>query len=831
MPTYGDTMGSGGAGTYPDPITLAGTNVQALSSPMTALAARVHMLSNNNQVNLGELYYYDRYNSTWYPFPSQFQPVMSLNQHPILQRQVQQTPVLSFSIIDPFGDLTPENLNSAWNYDHGGNYSPLMDEARPILWRFGSLCAYNLASGIAPTSTLAPAAGTLAALTDGVMGNIASASTSYTSFSPTSTAPFDIIVNVGSLTNISHAVIRFASKIGTCSLPASVTFAASADNVTYVAFPARPIGAMGGDWDEDVAGRTLEIARADFGANAQYVKITVTPTGAQTIMIDELAVYGGAGGLYLGKNMFYGFLGDSIQFTSTGICSVQATGVEKKLQDNNENRFTLAYYNQDIGDIAWQLLTTAKYWPGGVTYSKYLSAFPPSTVGWGNLSQLTGLMMPVWQSQNNNMWGYLQELFHEVGWLVYGDGNGFIQALEPPYRQVLPTRVCIAALDGNDDVRACVRDRSGKDLRNVVDMQASSTLGAGVRTVLQNPASVGRYDKRRMNVTDPVATQRDFQAKIANKILRDYAWRLQLLNNQINVDFDTNLRDVFGFRAPAIPNLYAAASTITNQKRLKENWALDSVAIHFMRQGMPGDCTWIPYVAAGPDPPSITTLIAGTGALNTTATVSFTAPTDPHVKFVTAYVSSTSDTSGFTVYAGPTSTAGVTSLTITGLTVGTQYWVDLTFTDDRNQESNPSTVLSFVAGTSNASVSDWAVTDLAGAVNQVLGPDGQGHYSYEIALSWTAPPAGYKRMEMYYNIGTLPANQTSTNSYGGWTYQDEFHGSYVFAGTALGWNARIDSPVALASGSKIWFRMLTTTRNSSDGGGWYWSNETFITIP
>jgi len=386
-------------------------------------------------------------------------------------------------------------------------------------------------------------------------------------------------------------------------------------------------------------------------------------------------------------------------------------------------------------------------------------------------------------------------------------------------------------MDGNDDVRACVRDRSGKDLRNVVDMQASSTLGAGVRTVLQNPASVGRYDKRRMNVTDPVATQRDIQAKIANKILRDYAWRLQLLNNQINVDFDTNLRDVFGFRAPAIPNLYAAASTITGQKRLKENWALDSVAIHFMRQGMPGDCTWIPYVAAGPDPPSITTLIAGTGALNTTATVSFTAPTDPHVKFVTAYVSSASDTSGFTVNAGPTSTAGITSLLVTGLTVGTQYWVYLTFTDDRNQESNPSTVLSFVAGTSNASVSDWAVTDLAGAVNQVLGPDGQGHYSYEIALSWTAPPAGYKRMEMYYSIGTLPANQTSTNSYGGWTYQDEFHGAFVFAGTSLGWNARIDTTVALASGSKIWFRMLTTTRNSSDGGGWYWSNETFITIP
>jgi hypothetical protein len=817
---WGDGGSGGGIGTYLDPFTLAGSGILGLTSPMRALAARVHRQAVQKR-NSVELWYLDRSNGLWYAFP--VAPILAPQAHPVIKRTYREPATLECHLADNGGLLTPENLNSAYNYNQAAAYDPLMDEARKILLRAGTWSYRNIAYGIAPTATLAPSSGTLSALTDGVLGNLVGSGSNYVQFNPASATAFDIVIDLGSLQPLAHCVIRFGTRSGYGTLPASVTFGVSADAVTWSEWEPRPVGGIGGDWDDDYNGRTIDVARCDLEISGRYVRFRILPTGAQTLLIDEMAVYGGTVGGVLGKNLFTGYLGDQIDFTPEGLCQFTATDVMKKLADNNEIRLTNRYQNADVGDIAWAILTQTTYWRGvGAAYD---SPFASGQVGWNTGMQLTGLMMPVWQGQGNSIQGYLYDLFHLVGWIAYGDGNGTIQAFEPTYKQRLPDRVCIAAPDGNRDVRDCVRHRSGKDLRNTVEVISSQANSGGARTVVSDPNSVARYGRRRVIITDPVANGKALREKIGQYILRDYGYRLQTMQNEIAPDFDTELGAVFGFRAPSRPALFAKASAVVGSKRLRELWSLRGLEEHITFGEWKGNADWVPYVPGGPDPPSNMTLASAAGSGQ--VIVTWDALAAPHLAYVRGYLSTTSESAGFTQQFQVASTA-VTS-TIAGLPNGTQVWVYLTAVDDQGLESVPGSIVSILVGGGSASSSGWAISDLAAAFNPPpSGPDGGGNFSYEFALTWTAPANGCKRWEVYYAIGALPANPDDIRQ---WKYQDEFHGDWHAPGTPLSWYPRLSNHGALASGSKVYFRMLTSDRNTSDGGVWPLSNTCFVTMP
>lgn len=822
---WGDNGVSGGAGTYAEPYILVGSGILPLSSPMRALAARAHRRA-YIQRNDVELWYMDRSNGNWYLFPSQ--PIMTMGKEIVLTRTYRQPFTLACNLLDQGGLLTPENANSPYNYNQASQYDQLVDEARKIVLRGGCWCYFNSASGIAPTSTLAPSFNSLSALTDGILGDISGTSTQFVTFTPTSAATFDLVIDLGSVQQVHHVVIRFGSRIGICTLPAAVTFSTSADNITWTDQPARPVGGAGGagvptgDWDDDYDGRNIDVIRTDIEEPARYVRFRILPTGAQTIMTDELAVYAGGAGGMLGRNMFTGYLGDQIQFTPEGMCQFTATDVLKKLSDNNEVRLTDVYQNQDIGDIAWTMLTQATDWPG--TGTAYDAPFATDEVGWASGSAITGLLMPIWQSNGNNMLGYQQDLWNEVGWWFYADGNGVLQVLEPPFKQRLPDRVCIADIDGCRDVRDCVRDRTGKDLRNVVDVSCSDTIGGGASSIVTDPNSVAKYGHRRVIISDPVAQTKDLRIAIGQSILRDYNYRLQTLANAITPDFDSQIKQIFGFRAPARPHMFAKAGSVTGDQRLRELWSMNSLTEHICPGQWWADATWIPYVPGGPDPPQDMTL--SSPATSTSVVVTWTLLTDPHAVSVRGYLSTTSANGGFTQQFQIASIF-ITD-TITGLINGNEVWIYLTTVDDQDQESIPSSVVAILVGGGSASTSGWAISDLSAGFNSVTGPDARGTYTYEFNLDWTAPDNGCKRWQVFYSIGALPTNPTDMTE---WKYQDEFHGVWQPPGTPLSWLPRINVPAALASGSKVYIRMLTSDRNTSDGGVWPESNVVFVTIP
>jgi hypothetical protein len=832
---WGDTGTGGGQGSYPDPITLAGTGINPITSPMRALAARTHR-SANNQRNDVELWYLDTSNATWYRFPRQ--PVMDSGLEPVMTRTYRQPTTLECRILDQNGVLTPENLNSPWNYNRAGAYDPLMDEARKILLRASVYSYDNLAAQIVPTSSLAPTSGVLAELTDGALGNILSSTANYVKFMPATGTAFEIVVDMGSLQQIHHLVIRFATQSGTCVLPSAVTVGTSEDNVTWLDQPARPVGGPGsvgvapGDWADDYDGRTIDVSVTDIEQPGRYVRFTILPTSSVgiSLMIDELAVYAGGAGGPLGKNYFCGYLGDMLEFTPEGICRFRATSVEKKLADNNESRLTTRFMNEDIGDIAWTILTQAPYWPG--TGTEYDAPFTLAEVGWNYGVTLTGLLMPIWQGQGNSLYGYILDLFNEVGWMFYGDGNGVCQVLEPAFSQYLPDRVFIAALDGNNDVRDCVRQRTGKDMRNTVDISVSDPGSSGASSIISDPTSAARYGHRRVTITDPVATTNQLRQAIANYILRDYRFRLQTLGNSINPDFDTQLRMIGAFRAPARPNLYGSATSLAGDMRLQELWALTSLEEHITPSTWYGNAQWIPYSPSGTDAPSDMTL--SSPSASTYVVVGWDAVTDPHAETVNGYISTTSDITGFTpAFSVP---ANVTILgsptlseaTITGLVNGEEVWIYLTTVDVLAQESLAGSIVGILVGGGAASTSGWAITDLSAGFDSVTGPDGSGNFTYEVALTWTSPPNGCKRWEVYYSLGAEPANPNDMTK---WKYTSSWRGQWQPPGTTLFWYARIQVNAELVTGTKIYIRMLTSDRNTSDGGVWPESNIVFVTIP
>jgi len=126
LAVFGDNGTGGGFGTFTDPQAMKGTKVYVPTAPMIALASRVHRkaIEQENQIE----FWYER-SSVWYKFNEQ--PVVEPQDHPVLRQVYKQPSTLELTLPDNFGLLTPENLNSAYNYN-GSTYEPLVDEARKV---------------------------------------------------------------------------------------------------------------------------------------------------------------------------------------------------------------------------------------------------------------------------------------------------------------------------------------------------------------------------------------------------------------------------------------------------------------------------------------------------------------------------------------------------------------------------------------------------------------------------------------------------------------------------------------------------------------------------
>jgi hypothetical protein len=828
-------------GVVADPHTLTGTTITAVTTAASALAARVHAQARRQENDL-ELWYYR--DSAWHLFPAQ--PILDAGLHPVLTHAYRQPASLRFSLADvEDGLLTPENQNSSYNLNGASAYDPLLDEARKILLRAGRRCYTNLASGLTPTSTLAPSSGALSSLTNGTLGDVAAGSTNYVQFAPGSASAFDIVIDLGSQQWLRHLVIRFGTKLGTCTLPAVVAFAWSTDNVTYNTLSGdRPVAgnaATPGDWSDSYGGRNVEVARTDIEATARYVRFRITPTGAQTLFVDELAVYGGQASTMYGANLFVGYLGDSIDVDPSGIITCEATDVLRKLQDNNEAPLTAQYTKQDTGDIIRTLLTSSAYWKG--TSGAYDAPFASGEVGWSAGADVTAFKWPVWQGQSNNLLGYCFDLLHAIGWEMYADGNGYVQLREPPYRQLMPDRILIAANDGNGDVAHCVRHRTGKDIRNVVEVSSGASSSGGSRTVRIHPTSIARYGRRRARIVDPVAVEQQTRDKICGYILRDWAYRTQSLTSTIRPDHDTHVKGVYGFRAARRPKLYTKDSSIAGSKRTGELWIADMIEHNITKGDWWADCHWVPYNASGPTAPS--SVIATPEAFPNTSfiDVSWTASPDTDVQIYRIYYS-TSETSFPTTTAETDVTTGPHA--VGGLTPGTRYYFYVTAVGANGQESIPSAIVSAVAGGAAGDESKWTVTDLSVAFNQVQSPDdADGYYEYEFLLSFSSPPVvhtgdeggqyGFKHGEFRFNIGGLPSSPTLQDS---WTYQDEWHGPRVPVGKMwdrvtdgqLTWYGRFRSATNL-TGQTVHWRMWTWQTTNGRHGPAHPSNTASAAIP
>lgn len=744
---------------YTNPFTLTGTKIDTMVNSAQKLSARTHRQANETE-NPIELWYLR--DSTWRLFP--VQPLTGPKTGLELTQVYQQPASLHFTLPDPDGLYAAENLESDYNYNSIGAYDPLLDEARKIVLRVGTRCYTNLASGITPTSTLATAGGSsaaLSALTDGVTGTASTQPSLFCQFATPSAAPFTFTVDLGASKAIRHSVIRFGTYTGTCTLPSSVQISVSADNLTYVPWPARPVGGAGstsivpGDWHDSTVGQEIECAFCDMLTTGRYVKFTVTPTAAQAIWIDEIAVYGGNATTTLGCNLFTGYMGDAIDFTNAGMIECVAIDVLKKLQDNSDAWLTAAYRMTttavELGDIVYSLLTSTAYWNQSNAYNSPLS---PSEIGWSSGSGLTGLQYPLWQGQTNTILGYCRELFAVIGWHMYADGNGTIQAVDPPYTQRLPDRVCIAANDGNYDVRRCVRHRTGKEMRNrvVVGTGKSKESGSG-QVVLFEPNSITRYGQRTTRITDPLASTIDLREKVAQFFIRDWAWRLQAIENNVKPQFETRLKQIFAFRAPARPNLFARTATTTPYRRKRELWSLESLRHTITYGEWSADASYVPYVAQTTAPLNFTALNT-VGGHTDQMTAVFDAVTDPDAVAIKAYVSTTSQYSGFAIYAATIPAA--TSLLLTGLTPAVPIWVYLTSVDDEGNDSVPSQVLTGIPGSQSQSITCYTVTDFTCESFLTSGPDSQGFFTYQFLALWTAPACGMTTMYIRLSPGSLP---------------------------------------------------------------------------
>lgn len=823
-----------GGGTSSNPHTLPGTAIAETSTTMAAFSVRVHRQSAVQGI-VAELWYWRE--AAWHLSPAQ--PLMEKGRGITLHRAYRRPATIDFELADNAGLLTPENLDSPYNKDSSNAYDPLMDEARKILVRLGVRCYDNLAAGVAPTASSAATSGTLSKLTNGTFADWTGASSERVLWTVGSAAPITLTQDLGAAKWIRHAAARFGTKTGTITLPASVQIQYSTNGTTWSSLPARPLGGTNGDWEEDEAGRAVEAIFCDIEALARYVRFVITPTGSQTFGLDEIAVFGGDAGAIYGQNVFVGYLGDSLDFETEGIVGISATDVFKKCSDNNGTRLTAPYKLAELSQIARSLLTSNAYWKG---QSEYSTAFSNSEIGWGSSDKLTELVFPLWQSQSNNIMGYVYDLFHSVGWDIFADGNGVVQAYEPPYKQRLPERVFICDKDGNNDCRKNRRHRTGKDLRNEVSISSGKIKTGGSSDLLWEPNSVKRYGPRRNGITDPIASTPDIQRQIARYLLRDYAWRLQTLTNFISPDFDTHVRGIYGFRAPKRPHLFAKAGT----NRVQELWSLMSIEHKITAGKWEASAEYVPYKAQAVEPPQFISLTPGSGGANTQMTLAWNTVSDPKVVQLNVYRATTSS-GPYTLVASGGPTPAYT--TLGGHTVGQRYWYYITAVDDRGFESIPSNILTAVAGGVATTDSGWTVTDLDVALITIDGPDAEGYYTYQFQLTWTSPPGtavshpdlgGFKRMRIMVNPLSQPAptGDPSGELWSSWAwYSDEWewHGDYIAPGLMwdratpgqLDWTLSFRSTTNFTATQRLYFRMWTssaTTRWRRWGGdslpGW-----------
>lgn len=850
--------------------TLNGTNIQDIDTDGKELSARTHRLSAFTENDV-ELWYFR--DGAWHLFP--LQPLTGPDNGLVLTQTYRQPSTLEFQLPDPDGLYATENLNSAYNYNSDRDYDPILDEARKICLRVGTHCYTNLALHRTCTIAGGPVVGSASLLTDGVLGHIVDGSAQFVQIQNGGSVTFAgslrtgaaITVDLGSVQYIRHTAIRFASLIdggtgeadrllATCALPGFLEVSVSNDGSNFTAaMPARPcaqtysfdgdniVPSAAGDWEDSVSGQEMEFAHCDINRSARYVRWTfseqnhihaVGDPGYFTQFVDEVAVYGGSTYAPLGCNLFTGYMGDQIDFTPQGTIKALVVDVLKKLADNNDTFLTAAYRLTsagaiELGDIAYSLLTSTAYWK---SESDYDTPFTVDEIGWASGGQLTGLQYPLWQGQTNSILGYLYELFNTIGWNFYSDGNGVLQAKDPPTTQRIPDRVCISFNDGNTDVAQCERHRTGKEMRNRVIVQTGKQPTAGNGTITTfDPNSVRRYGTRTTRITDPLASTTDLRRKVASYFLRDFANNLQTLSNTIRPQFETAVKQVFGFRAPARPNLYSLAADIDDgpgeptpawlsDKRKQELWSLTSIKHNITYGKWFADCEWIPYVCQGPPVVDFTSIeLFFTNALRCNYTpVNLT--TYPDVRQIRAYISSTGEYRAYTNAGEKDANAGGT-LDINGLTPGQEYWIYLVSVDIYGQESLPSAFLSAVAGSESQSITGYTITDFTIGGTLTQGPDAQGYYTYSFLALWTAPLLGFTQSWIgAYVGGSPPANPDNRSS---WPIHDDTFDYWNPNRIAQGltWDdatpGQLDFVINFRSksnlvGLKIWFRIWNSSR-------------------
>lgn len=866
--TYTST--AGGMPTYPslgitstNPYTLSGTQVTEITTNAIALSARVHRQA-IEQYNWIELWYLR--DGTWSLLPSQ--PLTSDKNQIVINQVYKQPATMDFSIMDQFGYMMADNLESPYNYNAAGSFDPLIDEARKIVLRVGSQCYGNLASGLTPTFNKTPYTGSGAAtkLTDGSLHDPASMSlANLVGFSMVGGELLRVDFDLSTSQRVRHAVVRFLQKTGIINnsrLPFTITMYGSVNGSTY--FPlkeTRPVsdddgaGTYGpGDWANSNDGIAVECAFCDLDRSMRYVRFEIIAAGTGTVLLDEVAIYGGTTAALYGRNMFTGYLGDTIDAGNDGTITLSATDVSKKAADNNECRLTAYYTFTDTSDIIISLLTSSAYWK---SQSDYSSPFGASEIGWTTGSALTGLVYPQYQSQTNSILGYIQELAYSIGWNLYTDSDGIWQKFEPPFRQRQPTRLFIAAGDGNNDVRNCRRKRSGKNLRNTVEVTTGKLFSGGAGSLTQfEPNSVAKYGPRRVVITDPILNDTSLRKKVSDYVLRDYAWRLQRLECNIQPDYYTMPKDIHAFRAPARPNLYARKSAYKGNRRLGQMWSLEQLTHNISTGDWNADAVYNPYVPFTIGSPEFDSLTPGDTTPDPILSMraAWNAVTDATAAYVRLYVSATSETSGFTLVSTVASTSVDALLTtydgVNPVVLGNRYWVYLTTVDIDGVESLPSVVLSCVIGSVAEYSSCWTVTDLGVTLVTASGPDADGYYSYQFQATWTSPSCGFKRMQIYLNplVQPSPAGDPTAILKESWAFTNdwyEWHGDYIGPGLmwdrvtpgTLDWTIVFRTTTALGVGDKMYFRMFTssaTTRwrkwgGDSDWEGWA-SNVTFYTF-
>lgn len=848
-----------------NPLTLP-TSISQVDTDAKALQIRTHGAA-IEQFNEVEMFYYR--DTSWKLFPAQ--PRTSESNHLKLTRTGREAAKLDFDFPNPNGLYTPKNKNSPWNYNAAKIYDPIFDEARKVCVRIGRNCYQNLVAGLTATVTPDITSGSLAGLTDGTLATLTDASLTANTVGTTtiSGGQVDIAFDLGAKYAIKHSAIRFLYKSNATiigkTLPYTVEMQWSNDNVTFYDHYIRPVcnntnnTYPAGDYNLTLEGVIAEVLMTDLQLWARYVKFRIKFDTSLNLMIDEVAIYGGNYDSKLGCNMFVGYLGDSINTDVAGNVTGTAISTFKKLADNNENRLTALYTLTETSQIIRSLLTSASYWKSQNAYSSPLTS---SEIGWASTDNLTSLNYPKWQSQTNSIEGYVRELAQSVGWTIYDDTNGIVQLLETPYQQLGFDKLFINDLDGNQNVRNCMRTRTGKNMRNTVEVSSGAvTIGSAGSITLFEPNSVARYGPRRVVITDPILSGAEFRQKAAQYVLRDYAWYLEELTAEINGDFDTRVNHIHAFRAPANPNLYASDSTFVGAIRDREYWKLLTMVDHFTVGNWRTEVTYSPYVPSAVLSPELTSLapssrIAIGGTAVSGVTVNWTPITDPHVVAVRFYISATSETSGFqragngfntslTTVGTPSSGSynqieeiGDTTL----LTVGGNYWMYITSVADDGSESIPSAVLKVTVGGTASDFSGWTVTDFSIGFVENSGPDAEGYYYYHVFCQWTSPSLGFKRMQIKYGFLTQPNTSSDTTGlrketwpYGG--DECEWHGDFIPSGLGwdrataaeLSWDIYFRTKTVFISGvDKLYGRMWTSSATSrwrkwggdSDYEGW-----------